>query len=68
MEREVLLGNDWSKFRPKYILLESHFPIEKELNGELFMIMSERGYHLIGKTMQGHFLGTLWFRANEVHF
>ena len=68
MEQEVLLGNDWSKYRPKYILLESNLPIEQEFNGELSAIMAEREYHLIGKTLQGHFLGTLWFRANEVHF
>lgn len=68
MEKEVLLGNDWGRFRPKYILLESHLPIELELKGDLMVIMAEREYHLIGKSLQGHFLGTLWFRANEVHF
>lgn len=68
MEREVLLSNDWKKYRPKYILLESHLPIEKEINGELCAIMNDKEYHLIGKTLQGQFLGTLWFRANEVEF
>jgi hypothetical protein len=68
MEKEVLLGNDWNKFRPKYILLESHLPIQEELCGELSTMLYEKEYHLIGKTLQGHFLGTLWFRANEVHF
>lgn len=68
MELEVIQGNDWLNFRPKYILLESHQPIEKEFDSEITKFLNVQDYQLIGKSLQGYHLGTLWFRANEVQF
>lgn len=66
MELEVVNSNDWSKFRPKFILLETHNPLIEDLESELTKYLFSKDYQLVGKTLQGFQLGTLWFRANEV--
>lgn len=66
MELEVVTSNDWSKFRPKFILLETHNPLTEDLESELTKYLFSKDYQLVGKSLQGFQLGTLWFRANEV--
>lgn len=63
MELEVLKSNNWNRFRPSYILLESHLPIEKEIESDITLYLKCNKYILVEKTLQGHHLGTLWFRA-----
>ncbi len=66
MELEVVRSNDWTKFRPKYILLETHRPFKEDLESDLTLYLHSQEYLLVGKSLQGFQLGTLWFRANEV--
>lgn len=68
MELEVLKSNDWEKYRPSYILLESHLPIEEEIDSIIFQYLKGQEYKFIGKSLQGFHLGTLWFRSNETEF
>jgi FkbM family methyltransferase len=66
MELDVVKSNDWSKFRPKFILLESHCSLEEDLDSEISKFLLSKDYQLISKSLQGYQLGTLWFRAKEV--
>lgn len=66
MELEVMQGNDWSKFRPRYILLESHKSLKDDLESDLTKFLYANKYELIGKSLLSFQIGTLWFRAKEV--
>jgi FkbM family methyltransferase len=68
MQFSVIKSNDWKKYRPSYILLESHNPLQVEIDSDLVIFLSKNDYTLIGKSVQGVHLGTLWFRANETIF
>lgn len=62
-EMEVLESNDWFKFRPIYILLESHeVDLLADLKSPEVEFLSLNNYELIGKTMQGDFVGNLLFK------
>jgi len=52
----VLQSNDWTRFRPKIILVEAlRMPIEKSLDGEIHQFMKSKGYELCAKTYNTYF-------------
>jgi FkbM family methyltransferase len=58
MDLQVLKSNDWNRFKPRCVLVESlGVSIEDVLRGEIFLFMRDRGYELFAKTFN-----TLVFR------
>lgn len=56
LEMEVLMSNDWDKYQPTIIILESHIiEIEKYLNSELDLFMKNLGYTLVAKSYYSYF-------------
>jgi FkbM family methyltransferase len=61
LEMEVLRSNNWEKYRPSIIILESHLiEIEKFLNSELNLFMKDLGYSLVAKSYYSYF-----YKKNE---
>lgn len=51
VDLEVLQSNDWSAFRPTYVLAESlRTDIEETMRGPISVFMGSVGYHFIAKT------------------
>jgi FkbM family methyltransferase len=58
MDLQVLRSNDWQRFRPRCVLVESlGVTLEDALRGEIFQFMKDQGYQLFAKTFN-----TLFFR------
>jgi FkbM family methyltransferase len=63
LDLQVLQSNDWQRYRPTCVLVESlDTAIEDDMRGEIFLYMRQQGYELLAKTFN-----TLIFRdrANE---
>lgn len=58
---EVLKTNDWDKYRPKIILVESNLSIEDELNSEMHKYLLNLNYSLLGKSIISRNLGNLYY-------
>lgn len=58
----VLKGNDWDKYRPSIICVESHLQLNEDLNSLTSEFMRDKDYILFGKTMQGEQVGTLFYK------
>lgn len=54
---QVLLSNDWSKYRPKVILVEELYTSLENLSeqSEIFAFLGEKGYELFAKTFNTSF-------------
>lgn len=63
LDFEVLKSNDWEKYRPKIVCIETHGTLQNDLISESTIFMAKHGYSLKGKTMQGAHVGTLFFMA-----
>lgn len=61
---EVLKTNDWEKYRPKVILIESDKPIKEDFKSEISEYLESKNYKLIGKTIIFNDLGNLIFISN----
>ncbi len=49
---DVLKSNDWVKFRPNIVLIESHeFDLNKLDENELHLFMTKNSYSIVGKTL-----------------
>lgn len=46
----VLRSNNWKKFRPDYILVESQLDLKKLKNNTIYSLLCSHGYWLAGKT------------------
>ncbi len=57
----VLKSNDWNKYRPKVVCIETHEKLQNDLVSESAIFMNQIGYTLKGKTMQGEHVGSLLF-------
>jgi len=56
LEMEVLRSNDWEKYQPTIIILESHFiEVEKFFNSELHLFMKGLGYTVVAKSYYSYF-------------
>lgn len=51
----VLRSNNWKKYRPKLVLLESDVPLKEMMGSELDLFMEEQGYALFAKTVLTYF-------------
>lgn len=61
---EVLKTNDWKKYRPKIIIVESDIPLKEDLDSALVHYLALQDYRLIGKSIIHDDLGNLFFISN----
>ncbi|NIG54440.1 FkbM family methyltransferase [Chitinophaga sp. Cy-1792] len=60
MDLEVLRSNNWHKYRPAIVLVESTpYELEKGNNSELLKFMDQKGYGLFAKTFYTYFFRDL---------
>ena len=61
---EVLKTNNWNKFRPKIIVIESDLSIEEDIHSEITIYLKEHDYKFLGKSIISNNLGNLFFITN----
>lgn len=57
---EVLKSNDWKKYRPKIIMIESRLNVKEDINSGIVTYLNIQGYRFIGKTIIEGDLGNLF--------
>lgn len=57
---EVLKTNNWKKYRPKVIVIESDVSIQTDINSEIVNYLETKNYRLIGKSIINGDLGNLF--------
>ena len=57
---EVLKTNDWCKYRPKVIIIESDISIKNDVNSEIVKYLELQNYKLIGKSIINGDLGNIF--------
>lgn len=57
---EVLKSNDWVKYRPKVIQIETDLPIKKDVSSEIVKYLELVDYVLVGKSVINGNLGNLF--------
>ncbi|MDT0645308.1 FkbM family methyltransferase [Zunongwangia sp. F260] len=57
---EVLKSNDWKKYRPKIIMIESRLNLKEDINSGIVTYLNGQGYRFIGKTIIEGDLGNLF--------
>ncbi|MEM0575260.1 FkbM family methyltransferase [Flavobacterium polysaccharolyticum] len=62
---EVLKSNDWSKYRPKVILIESDRELKDSFSCEVTQYLISKNYSLVGKSLINYNLGNLFFTDNQ---
>lgn len=60
-DMEVLKTNNWNKYRPKIIIVESDISLQTDLNSEITTYIQQQDYRLIGKSVINGNLGNLFF-------
>ena len=63
---EVLKTNDWNKYRPKVIVIESDSPIKEDITSEIVNYLEAVNYKLIGKSIINGDLGNLFLIDNKL--
>ncbi len=58
---EVLKTNDWNKFRPKIIIIETDVSIQDDINSPSTQYLANQKYRLLGKSIINQNLGNLFF-------
>lgn len=61
---EVLKSNDWVKYRPKVIVIESDISIKEDIGSEIVKYLEIQNYRLIGKSIINGNLGNLFLISN----
>lgn len=62
---EVLKSNDWNKYRPKIILIETDLSIQNDINSEIVQYLKSVNYKLIAKSIINGDLGNLFLIDNQ---
>jgi FkbM family methyltransferase len=52
---KVLKSNNWSKFRPEYLLVEGEFDLNKLNENEVLSFLTGKNYKMIGRTLRTFF-------------
>ncbi|MFK7000574.1 FkbM family methyltransferase [Flavobacterium oreochromis] len=63
---EVLKTNDWEKYRPKIILVETDSEIFEDVNSKMTLYLDSVGYKLVGKSVINEDLGNLFFVDKKI--
>lgn len=61
LDIEVLKSNNWRKYRPKCILIETNKALVTESSSEIATYLNSKNYELIGKSVIDNNLGNLFF-------
>lgn len=64
LDLEVLKTNDWNKYRPKVVVIESDISIKQDVKSEITKYLEQQNYRLIGKSNINCDLGNLFFLSN----
>lgn len=64
LDLEVLKTNDWVKYRPKVIVIETDISIKADINSEIVKYLETQNYRLIGKSIINGDLGNLFLMSN----
>jgi len=64
---EVLKSNDWVKYRPKVILIETDLSIQKDINSEIVEYLKSVSYKLIAKSILNGDLGNLFLIDTQIN-
>jgi FkbM family methyltransferase len=64
LDLEVLKTNNWEKYRPKVIIIESDISIKNDINSEIVKYLELQNYKLIGKSIIKGDLGNLFLISN----
>lgn len=64
LDLQVLQTNDWEKYRPKVILIESDLSLKDDIISEITSYLQSKNYKFIGKTIISNDLGNLIFIPN----
>ncbi|MFL9831962.1 FkbM family methyltransferase [Flavobacterium sp. ST-87] len=62
---EVLKSNDWVKYRPKIILVESNLSFQNDINSEIVNYLEAVDYRLVAKSVINGNLGNLFLLDNK---
>lgn len=57
---EILKTNDWIKYRPKIIVIESDDFLQKDITSEIVQYLENQNYRLLGKSIISGNLGNLF--------
>ena len=52
LDHDVIRSNDWNKYRPEFILIESFCSLKKDFECDSLSYLDKFDYHLIGKIVQ----------------
>lgn len=61
---EVLKTNDWVKYRPKVVLVETDISIKTDISSEIVKYLESQNYKLLGKSIINGDLGNLFLVSN----
>lgn len=61
LDLEVLKTNNWNKYRPKIILIESNLGLQDDMYSDITKYLESVNYSLIGKSIIHKTLGNLYF-------
>ena len=61
---EILKTNDWIKYRPKIIIVESDDTLQNDIASEIVNYLEAQNYSLLGKSIINRNLGNLFLVAN----
>ena len=61
---EILKTNDWKKYRPKIIVIESDISLKSDLTSEIVKYLELQDYKLLGKSIINADLGNLFLASN----
>lgn len=65
LDLEVLKSNDWNKYRPKVILVESSVSLQQDINSEIVNYLQSQDYRLVAKSVIYGDLGNLFLMDNK---
>jgi FkbM family methyltransferase len=63
---EVLKTNDWERFRPRFLVVESDLPLKEDLDSEMHDYLSSVDYTIIGKVITKGNLGNTFYIDNRL--
>ncbi|MCS5488979.1 FkbM family methyltransferase [Algoriphagus limi] len=52
LDFEVLSSNNWEKFRPSLIMVETDLSLEEDLNSPIYQLLKEKDYKILAKLVQ----------------
>lgn len=61
---EVLKTNDWVKYRPKVIIIETDISLREDFNSKIVKYLELQNYRLVGKSIINGDLGNLFLISN----